>query len=119
MFGLRCICVSCFFVFVALLPIVEYFPQIIIGSAGMVAAPCTVCSRNVLPGCDAALPPMRCGRDYYSGFLTRCRNRSSVKRKPAKAIFGKTIEFCRCRYEVRFWKVRRQTRRYLKLHGTT
>jgi hypothetical protein len=99
MFGLRCMRVL-LFCFVALLPIVEYFPQIIIGSAGMVAL-LAVCSRNVLPGVVMQLYHQCVVGVIASGLLMRCRSRSCVKRKPAKAFSGETIEIS-CQLSLQF-----------------
>jgi hypothetical protein len=99
MFGLRCIRVL-LFCFMALISIVEYFPQIVIGSAGMVAL-FAVCSQNVLPGVVMQLYHECVVGILASELLIRRRDRGATGRKPERRCSYEAIEIA-CQLSLQF-----------------
>ena len=90
MFSFRCMrfMLRCF---MALLSIVEHFPQIVCGSAGIVAL-FTVCSQNVPAEVVIRLFHECVLSVFASALLMRCRDRDAAKYKPAKACSAEVIE---------------------------
>ena len=90
MFGFRCMRVM-LFCFMALLPVVEHFPQIVCGSAGMVAL-FTVCSQKVPAEVVIRLFHECVLSMFASALLMRCRDRAAGKCEPAAACSAEVIE---------------------------
>ena len=90
MFGFRCmrVLLRCF---TAFLSIVELFPQIVIGSAGIVAL-LAVCSQSVPPGVVLQLYHECVWGVVASALLMRCRDRGAAKCESARTYSAEAVE---------------------------